>query len=63
MTANEMIKSALEKSGKTKAALAIHMGCTKQNMGQRLKFGRFTYDELKKALAFCGYKISDFENE
>lgn len=56
-----MIIEALSRSGKTKASLAEHLGCTKQNIGQRLKFGRFTYEELKKALGFCGFTVSDFD--
>ena len=57
MTSTEIIRSALIKSGKTQAALAEFMGCTRQNLNIRLRKGTLTYNELEKALSFLGHRI------
>lgn len=57
MTASEMVRAALTKAGKTQTALAEHMGWSKQNTSGRLKNNSLTFDELAKALAFCGYAV------
>ena len=57
MTSSEIIRSALIKSGKSQAALAEFMGCSRQNLNIRLRKGTFTYNELEKALSFLGHRI------
>lgn len=57
MTASEIIRSALIKSGKTQKALAEHMGWSKQNLNIRLRNGTLTLDEVDKALDFLGHSI------
>ena len=55
MTASNMVRSALIRAGKTQGELADYMGCTKQNISDRLKRNTLTFDELSKALGFCGF--------
>lgn len=55
MTASNMVRSALIRAGKTQGDLASYMGCTKQNISDRLKRNTLTFDELSKALGFCGF--------
>ena len=55
MTASNMVRSALIRSGKTMSDLAEYLGCTKQNVSDRLRRGTLTFDELAKALGYCGY--------
>lgn len=57
MTASEIIRSALIKSGKTQKALAEHMGWSRQNLNIRLRNGTLTLDEVEKALDFLGHSI------
>jgi len=57
MSASEMVRQALTSKGKTQTELAEHMGWSKQNLSSRLKNDSLTFDELAKALAFCGYSV------
>ena len=63
MTSTEIIRSALIKSGKTQAALAEFMGCTRQNLNIRLRKGTLTYNELEKALSFLGHRIMVLDDD
>lgn len=57
MTATEMVRVALTASGKTQRELGEEMGWTPQNTSYRLKAGTLTFDEVTKALSFCGYGV------
>lgn len=57
MSASEMVRHALTSKGKTQTELAKHMGWSKQNLSSRLKNDSLTFDEMAKALAFCGYEV------
>ena len=63
MNASNMVRSALIRSGKTMTGLAEFMGCTKQNVSDRLRRGTLTFDELTKALSFCGYTVKLLDSQ
>ena len=63
MTSSEIIRSALIKSGKSQAMLAEFMGCTRQNLNIRLRRETLTYNELEKALAFLGCRITVLDDD
>ena len=57
MNAEEMVKTALAIAEKTQRQLAQHMGWSPQNLSARLKNGSLSFDEVCKALRFCGYDV------
>lgn len=57
MNGTEMIRAALEATGKTQRELAEHMEWSPQNLSGRLKNNSLTFDEMAKALQFCGYEV------
>lgn len=57
MNAFDMVRAALARTGKTQTELAEYMGWSKQNLSGRLKNNSLTFDELAKALDFCGYSV------
>lgn len=57
MNGTEMVRSALMSAGKTQTELADFMGWSKQNLSGRLKNNSLSFDELTKALGFCGYEV------
>lgn len=57
MKGSEIVKTALVNAGKTQNELAEFLGMSKQNLSYRMVEDRFSFDELNKALEFCGFKF------
>lgn len=57
LTASQMVKAVLVKTGKTQAELAEYMGWSKENVSRKLKNEALTFGEIVKVLALGGYSV------
>lgn len=58
MSVSDKVKGLLALSGKKQVELATHFGMSQQTMGNKMRRGSWSANDLAKVAEFCGCKLA-----